>query len=186
LNSITLNAANKKLLEEMIVEAIKIEKDKKMLGPKHYERVAQIEVKMQRLQDLYIDGEMDKKEYEIVKKRYQNIYDELKELEIEAIDDMEVLELYKKGLNKVENIENQYIKHDIEDKRQLLGSIFPKKIRFENKKVRTADVNPFFLKIASINAVSRGKKKGTNLKKIDLSRSVTAKGFEPPTLRAEI
>ena len=47
-------------------EAIKIEKDKKMLGPKHYERVAQIEVKMQRLQDLYIDGEMDKKEYEIV------------------------------------------------------------------------------------------------------------------------
>jgi site-specific DNA recombinase len=181
LNSITLNAANKKLLEEMIVEAIKIEKDKKMLGPKHYERVAQIEVKMQRLQDLYIDGEMDKKEYEIVKKRYQNIYDELKELEIEAIDDKEVLELYKKGLNKVENIENQYIKHDIEDKRQLLGSIFPKKIRFENKKVRTADVNPFFLKIASINAASRGKKKGTNLKKIDLSRSVNAEGFEPST-----
>ncbi len=181
LNSITLNAANKKLLEEMIVEAIKIEKDKKMLGPKHYERVNQIEVKMQRLQDLYIDGEMDKKEYEIVKKRYQNIYDELKELEIEAIDDKEVLELYKKGLNKVENIENQYIKYDIEDKRQLLGSIFPKKLRFENKKVRTADINPFFLKIASINAASRGKKKGTNLKKIDLSRSVKAEGFEPST-----
>ena len=181
LNSITLNAANKKLLEEMIVEAIKIEKDKKMLGPKHYERVAQIEVKMQRLQDLYIDGEMDKKEYEIVKKRYQNIYDELKELEIEAIDDKEVLELYKKGLNKVENIENQYIKHEIEDKRQLLGSIFPKKLRFENKKVRTADINPFFLKIASVNEASRGKKKGTNLKKIDLSRSVNAEGFEPST-----
>jgi hypothetical protein len=91
LNSITLNAASKKLFEEMIVEAINIEKDKKMLGPKHYERVNQIEVKMQRLQDLYIDGEMDKKEYEIVKKRYQNIYDELKELEIEVVDEKEVL-----------------------------------------------------------------------------------------------
>ncbi len=83
-------------------------------------------------------------------------------------------------------MKNQYIKYEIEGKRQLLGSIFPKKLHFENKKVRTADVNPFFLKIASINAASRGKKKGTNLKKIDLSRSVTAKGFEPPTLRAEI
>lgn len=30
----------------------------------------------------------------------------------------------------------------------------------ENKKVRTADVNSFFLKIASINEASRGKKKG--------------------------
>ncbi len=181
LNSITLNAASKKLFEEMIVEAINIEKDKKMLGPKHYERVNQIEVKMQRLQDLYIDGEMDKKEYEIVKKRYQNIYDELKELEIEVVDEKEVIELYKKGLNKVENIENQYIKYEIEGKRQLLGSIFPKKLHFENKKVRTADVNPFFLKIASINAASRGKKKGTNLKKLDLSRSVNAEGFEPST-----
>jgi site-specific DNA recombinase len=141
---------------------------------------------MLRLQDLYIDGGIEKNDYELAKKRYQNIYDELKELEIEAVDDKEVLELYKKALNKIENIENQYIKYDIEGKRQLLGSIFPKKFRFENKKVRTADVNPFFLKIASVNAASRGKKKGTNLKKIDLSRSVTAEGFEPPTLRAEI
>ena len=52
--------------------------------------------------------------------------------------------------------------------------MFSKKLHFENKKVRTADVNPFFLKIASINEASRGKKKGTNLKKIDLSRSVNS------------
>ncbi len=181
LNSISFNAPIKKLFEEMVIEDLSLEKEKKVLGPKHYEKVNQIEVKMLRLQDLYIDGGIEKNDYELAKKRYQNIYDELKELEIEAVDDKEVLELYKKALNKIENIENQYIKYDIEGKRQLLGSIFPKKFRFENKKVRTADVNPFFLKIASVNAASRGKKKGTNLKKIDLSRSVKAEGFEPST-----
>ena len=181
LNSITLNAASKKLFEEMIVEAINIEKDKKMLGPKHYERVNQIEVKMQRLQDLYIDGEMDKKEYEIVKKRYQNIYDELKELEIEVVDEKEVIELYKKGLNKVENIENQYIKYEIESKRQLLGSIFPKKLHFENKKVRTADVNPILDKISSINSTYGGIKKWDKSKKLELSHRVIPEGFEPST-----
>lgn len=56
---------------------------------------------MKRLQDLYIDGGMEKNDYELAKERCQNIYEELKELEIEAIDDKEILELYKKVLNKV-------------------------------------------------------------------------------------
>ena len=113
--------------------------------------------------------------------RYQDIYDELKQLEIAAIDEKEILQLYKKAINKMENIEKQFINSDIDGKRRIIGSIFPKKFHFENKKVRTADVNPLFLKIASIDGGSRGKKKGTNLKKIDLSRSVKAEGFEPST-----
>ena len=59
---------------------------------------------------------MDKKEYEIVKKRYQNIYDELKELEIEVVDEKEVIELFsgymetrlvpfQEQLNKLETTE---------------------------------------------------------------------------------
>ncbi len=65
----------------------------------------------------------------------------------------------------MENIEKQFIKSDIDGKRRIIGSIFPKKIRFENKKVRTADVNPILLKIASVNGASRSKKNGTSLKK---------------------
>jgi hypothetical protein len=45
----------------MVLEGLSAEKDKKMLGPKHYEKVNQIELKMERLQDLYIDGEIEKK-----------------------------------------------------------------------------------------------------------------------------
>jgi len=126
----------------------------------------------------YIDGEMDKSDYEIAKERYKDIYDELKQLEIAAIDEKEILQLYKKAMNKIENIEKQFINSDIDGKRRIIGSIFPKKFHFENKKVRTADVNPLFLKIASIDGGSRGKKKGTNLKKTDLSRSVKAEVSE--------
>jgi hypothetical protein len=36
-------------------------------------------------------------------------------------------------------------------KRKLLGSMFPEIFQFENNKVRTADINPLLLKIASVN-----------------------------------
>ena len=91
---------------------------------------------------------------------YKDIYDELKQLEIAAIDEKEILQLYKKAINKIENIEKQFINYNIDGKRRTIGSIFPKKFHFENKKVRTADINPLFLKIATIGGGSRGKKKG--------------------------
>jgi hypothetical protein len=50
--------------------------------------------------------------------------------------------------------------------------MFPEKFQFENKKVRTADINPILLKIASINKGLRGNKKRDKSKKIDLSRKV--------------
>ena len=59
----------------------------------------------------------------------------------------------------------QYSNTDIQGKRLLLGSIFPNKIHFENKKVRTADLNPILNEIASINKAYGGiKKMGQNPK----------------------
>mgnify|MGYP001587299090 CR=1 FL=1 len=50
-------------------------------------------------------------------------------------------------------------------KRRLIGSIFPKRIQFENKKVRTVNVNPILHKTTHLNRVNRKNKKGINLKK---------------------
>ena len=85
------------------------------------------------------------------------------------------------ALLKLESIENQYNESDIEGKRKIIGSIFPKKFQFENKKVRTADLHPLFLKISSINSLSQRTKKRTNSKKMNLSGMVGDEGFEPPT-----
>ena len=86
----------------------------------------------------------------------------------------------------MENIENLYTNAAIEDKRRLIGSIFQNKIHFENKRVRTANVNPILNEISSVYRAYGGIKKWDKSKKIELSHRVTAKGFEPPTLRAEI
>ncbi len=140
----------------MIKEALFKERDKKQPGAKHYEKVINIEALRQRLQDIYIDGDIDKTEYQIAKTRYENIHSELKDKETKAINEKEVLELYKNAINKIKNIKNQYIEGTIDAKRQIIGSIFPKNFKFENKKVRTADSNPILLKIASVNGASRG------------------------------
>ena len=79
----------------------------------------------------------------------------------------------------MENFNKQYIDSDIEQKRLLIGSIFPEKFQFDNKKVRTADINPILLKIASINKGLKGNKKRDKSKKNDLSQSVQKAGLEP-------
>ena len=50
--------------------------------------------------------------------------------------------------------------------------MFTEKIQFQNKKVRTADINPILHKIARFNSVNRKNKKGDKPKKEDLSRMV--------------
>ena len=150
-------------------------------SPKHFEKVKNIEAKLIRLQDLYVEGNIEKSEYKIAKERYDNIHQELKSYEVEIKDKKRVFEIYESALKKLESIENQFNKSDIEGKRRIIGSIFPKKFQFENKKVRTADLNPLFLKISSINSLSQRTKKRTNSKKMNLSGMVGDEGFEPPT-----
>jgi site-specific DNA recombinase len=72
----------------------------------------------------------------------------------------------------------------LHNQKEILGilTIFPKKFQFENNRVRTADLNPILLKIASINKGLACKNKKGQIKKIDLSCMVGDEGFEPPTL----
>jgi site-specific DNA recombinase len=165
----------------MIKSELVSKESKSELGPKHFENVTKIEEKLIRLQDLYIDGNIGKKEYEEAKKRYTDIHQELKQKEEGQKNKKDVLKTYEDTINKLKTIHNQYIEGDIEAKRKLIGSIFPQKFQFENKKVRTADINPLFLKISSINSASQRAKKRTNSKKMNLSGMVGDEGFEPPT-----
>ncbi len=70
--------------------------------------------------------------------------------------------IYKEGLKRLNKFDILFNTSDLERKRQLIGSMFPEKFQFEKNKVRTADINPILLKIASINKGFKGNKKGTN------------------------
>ena len=110
--------------------------------------------------------------------RCQNLIDEIREKEKQLEKKQEVFQLYKNGLKGIESIENQYIKSSLDNKRRLIGSIFPENFQFENKKVRTADINPILDKIAHFNRVNRRNKKRDKSKKEDLSRCVLKVGVQ--------
>jgi len=172
LKSISLDENSYTLLTELIKEEFKKIDRESPIGPKHYEKIKHLETKLEKIQDLFIEGDFSKEDYNKTKKRFKNLIEELKEKEAQLAKKQEVFKLYKDGLKSMENFNKQYIDSDIEQKRLLIGSIFPEKFQFDNKKVRTADINPILLKIASINKGLKGNKKRDKSKKNDLSQSV--------------
>ena len=166
---------------EIIKEKLTQDTKQKALGPKHYEHLNSIEDKLVKLQDLYIDGDIDKEGYESAKERYENIRAELKSKEASSEDNKKLVELYKTATEKFVEIDNQYNNANLEHKRKIIGSIFEKEIRFENKKVRTANLNPILNEIASINRGLRSKKKKDLTKKSVKSLIVEKMGLEPTT-----
>ena len=135
-------------------------------------KLKNLEEKLIKVQDLFIDGDLTKEEYQNHKKIIENLINEAKDRQIQFSKKKEVFDLYKNGLKSMQNIENQYIKSDVEFKRRLIGSIFPEKFQFQNKKVRTADINPILHKIAHFTRVNKENKKRDKSQKQDLSRCV--------------
>ncbi|WP_282123368.1 recombinase family protein [Algibacter mikhailovii] len=178
LGGISLKPNIQKLLLAMIKERFMSQTSHDRLGPKHYEAITKIEDKLIKLQDIYIDGGIDKSDYATAKERYGNILAELKEKETKQKQLSVILDTYKKGFKKLNGIDTQFFESNIENKRKLLGSIFPKKFQFEKNKVRTADINPLLLKIASVNRGLQRNKKRDKSKKPDLSQLVLKVGIE--------
>jgi hypothetical protein len=165
LSGISLDKNVQKLLVKMIEKRFNQQTKFKKLSPKHYQEIESIEQKLIKLQDLYLDGEFNSDEYKNAKKRFQTRLNELKQIEEAFKKSKDVLNTYKKGLEKLESIDKQFINSDIDNKRHLLGSIFPEKFQFENDNVRTEDINPILLKIASVNKGFKENKKRDKSKK---------------------
>lgn len=172
LGSISLNKNSQLLLFKMIKNRISNQTKQNALGPKHYQAIKNIESKLIKLQDLYIEGAIVKEDFDRANERYKNLLSELKQKEIQHKEVSKTINIYKEGLKKLNSIDSQFVKTDIDHKRKLIGSIFPKKFQFEKNEVRTADINPILLKIASVNKGLQRNKKRDKSKKIDLSRNV--------------
>ncbi|TNJ41344.1 hypothetical protein KFZ70_04255 [Tamlana fucoidanivorans] len=85
----------------MIKERINTQTAQKHLGHKHYEAIVKVDSKLIKLQDLYIDGDIGKLDYETAKQRYNNILDELKEKEIRQKETSVLLDTNKNGLKNL-------------------------------------------------------------------------------------
>ncbi len=86
-----------------------------------------------------------------------------------------------KGIKSLLSLDRRYIEGNIEEKRKIIGSMYPEKLGFDGLRLRTNRVNEIAMYIYKINSVLSNKKCRTNGAHSTLSGQVARAGFEPTT-----
>ena len=133
-------------LYEEVLRDIRTEKYAGVTKEKNriYEDVKRVEVRLQRLQDRFMDNEISSEEYREMRQRYNDeIYALKSNAEILKIPNRCVVEPQMAyAMSFINNIERCLNSVEISVKMDVLGSIFSGKMVFENGKCRTAEFNP--------------------------------------------
>jgi site-specific DNA recombinase len=128
------------------------------------------------------DGEMADDDFKEVKKLTKGKIEVLeRRLNDLASAGTEIKDLVASALKKVANIDRRYENGNVEEKRAIIGSIFPEFLVFDGTQHRTARINSAVALIYQNNNELKHKNNGTNLSFLDLSQSVNCAGFEPAT-----
>ena len=145
----------------------------------------EIEKQEQRLRNarsLMLDGEISSEEYKSMKKEIEGSLGRLQREHNESV--REIVDLDKKldqFVRTLSNLENIYKQGDVELKRRLIGSIFPKRLVYEKNSVRTVEVNEAVALIFSNISGSGRRKKEKHTDFGVLSHRVVPAGLEPAT-----
>jgi DNA invertase Pin-like site-specific DNA recombinase len=143
-------------------------------------KLASISVKVQKIQELLLDDKISAEDYgemsdslKIERLKYQN---ELRELKAQNTDYHSWI---KNGINFINNLPERLTDCDFKEKQKIIGSIFPEKLQFDGKKVRTAFFNEALFHFLSIDKGCSIIKKGQLNKNIKLSYKAPLVGLEP-------
>ncbi|PLK42795.1 hypothetical protein C0V77_19900 [Emticicia sp. TH156] len=93
-------------------------------------------------------------------------------------NNMNIKNLLDKGIDNLLKLDYIYETADIDKKRQVISSMFPEKLHFENNSLRTGRINEAVSLIYLIDSDLGGNKKGQIKNKFDLSCKVGMTGFE--------
>ena len=133
-------------LYEEVLNDIRAEKFKGVNKEKNriHEDIKKVEVRLQRLQDRFLDGEISSEDYKVIRQRYNDeIYALRSQDEILKTPNRGVVEpQIAYAMSFINNIERCLNSVEISVKMDVLGSIFSGKMVFENGKCRTAEFNP--------------------------------------------
>ena len=133
-------------LYEEVLNDIRAEKFKGINKEKNriQEDVKKVEVRLQRLQDRFLDGEISSDDYKEIRQRYNDeIYALRSQIEILKTPNRSVVEPQMAyATSFINNIERCLSSVEMSVKMDVLGSIFSGKMVFENGKCRTAQFNP--------------------------------------------
>ncbi|MDB5129789.1 recombinase family protein [Mucilaginibacter sp.] len=132
--------------------------------------------------NLLLDGAIESAEYKSLKATAEK---KLLSLESKLLGStkatIDIDDLAEKALNTLYRLDLLYNQVNVNQKRHLIGSIFPEKLCFDGSTYRTGKINEAASLIYLINSKIQAKKNRTNLEFSKLSDSVAGAGLEPTT-----
>jgi len=140
-------------------------------------QINEFEKMIENAEDKFIKNEIDKQTFENVKKRYtERINDRrLKTQEIN-LQNTNFMKYVDYDFSLLKNLERYYKEADISVKQKMIGSIFPGKLIYEDKKYRTPKINSV-LALLTKNINNLGEiKKGQKIKFDNLSHKASPRG----------
>lgn len=180
LDDFTFTKEAKEIYQLMVKDLLLVdEKDSKLKHAQLVKTLNDVLARIEKLQDLFIDGKIEHKQYSDTMARYTAQKFSLTD-EINSIKkmDSDYLNWLKDGVHALSNLKTHYIKSGIRDKQQLISSIFPEKFEFDGKKCRTTRINDILRFILQIDKDLQNEKSGQLSKKIELSTLVESPRIE--------
>ena len=147
------------------------------------EEIGKVKERLNRAQEMMLDGSIDPSDYRDIKKRYEDNINQLirDRASLKRVDDN--FEAYLDfTYTFLKNLSGSYIKATLEVKQMIVSSMYPKKLIYENFQYRTPEINEAVSLICLKDKDLREIKKGLNGEFSNQSHEVTPEGFEPPTL----
>lgn len=153
------------------------------------QQITNLNSRLESAREKYLGDRLDFEDYQLIKNESKKKIDSLEmELQNQKMTrrNIDIRSKLDQVLKIIPNLCQLYIEGDIETKKAILCSTFAEKLEFHETAFRTPKLNSALAHILLINNQLQNKKKGKSTAKSASSLWVTAKGFEPPTLRAEI
>ena len=150
--------------------------------------IMNISERINRVTDLFIDGDITKAEKEAAIERYnrqiETTENQIQSLKIDS--DSKMKEKIKYSINLIENLGEVFREATPEVKLKIIGSIFPEKVEFDGKNYRTNSYNQILEYIfQNINQLQE-KRTENDLKNHSQSHLGCPVGLEPTTFRTTI
>ena len=186
LDDFTFTKESKEIYQLMVKQLLTTDsKDSKLKQVQLKNSLDEVLSRIEKLQDLLVDGNIEQNQYSETMKRYTtqkfSLIDQINNINE---TDNEYLGWLKNGVDALSNLRSCYSKSMIREKQQLISSIFPEKFEFDGKKCRTTRINDVLRLMLQIDKGLHKNKSGQLSKKIELSTLVESPGIEPGSNQA--
>ena len=185
LSTIFINEEVEKLYSEIVQKEFKKATDSSKLDAKQMQQeLVKLEERKKKLGETFLNDEISAQDYSELK---QTLEHKLMELRVQINDNKEqqsgLLDEIKNSILVIPNLLESYKNSDVQEKKKIIGSIFPQKFIFQNGRVGTTELADAFALILNYSKGFKKQKSGQNKYFNCLSALVESEGFEPSSKR---